>query len=572
MSSMFYGCAYLTDLDLSGFDTSRLTNMSFMFANCFSLTVLDLSNFDLSECTNVNHMFLFTANIKIVYAPYNLNATIMLPGTFYGNNQNIDEINSQNCSTIDGGVVSVSAFYKVYNITLYENGGTFISGYTKPSSYVYQTGLTLPESSNITRNTYKFLGWTLSDEETDTDYITEISQSDSHNKTLYAKWQLKDEITINEDAQNFVYDGDNISFEIVGNDLSDFIVMYYVEGNWSETAPINAGSYNVKVLRDEDEDYLAFEKIINNALVIGKANYLNITHADLTGTYNQAKTLSDYILENNFIWITDTTIPTVNVTSYSAMYNADSINYNNFYLNIVLILDKATYDLSGVTFADKTVKADGNMHSIVIDGTLPSGLTVQYEGNNKQNAGLYTITAIFTGDSSNYNNVNNMTASLKLLIPEFSEKTEGNNTEVPDVVILSDEGFEVDIEMVVSIIPNANITHDFGKNSKVAKAYSVQLVRGEEVVALDNNVTVKLLIPIEISDKDFRIYSGQNQITYTIIDGYAVFDIDSLSDLTFVYEENKGFLLWLIILITILLVAIALVANKIIKDKKNKKI
>ena len=54
---MFYACMNLTSLDLSNFDTNKVTNMSYMFNNCISLTSLDLSNFDTSNVTNMSSMF-----------------------------------------------------------------------------------------------------------------------------------------------------------------------------------------------------------------------------------------------------------------------------------------------------------------------------------------------------------------------------------------------------------------------------------------------------------------------------------------------------------------------------------
>ena len=57
MSSMFDGCGNLTDLDLSNFDTSQVTNMSRMFYECSSLTSLDVSNFDTSQVTDMECMF-----------------------------------------------------------------------------------------------------------------------------------------------------------------------------------------------------------------------------------------------------------------------------------------------------------------------------------------------------------------------------------------------------------------------------------------------------------------------------------------------------------------------------------
>lgn len=57
MSSMFDQCFKLTPLELSRFDTSKVTNMSYMFAQCSNLTSLDLSSFDTSQVTYMNEMF-----------------------------------------------------------------------------------------------------------------------------------------------------------------------------------------------------------------------------------------------------------------------------------------------------------------------------------------------------------------------------------------------------------------------------------------------------------------------------------------------------------------------------------
>ena len=63
MRGMFYHLSNLTTLDLSNFDTSRVTNMSFMFSGMSNLTTLDLSNFDTSKVTNMYAMFNATRNL-----------------------------------------------------------------------------------------------------------------------------------------------------------------------------------------------------------------------------------------------------------------------------------------------------------------------------------------------------------------------------------------------------------------------------------------------------------------------------------------------------------------------------
>ena len=57
MGWMFYNCDMVPSLDVSNFDTSKVTNMQGMFHSCNSLTSLDVSNFDTSKVTNMQHMF-----------------------------------------------------------------------------------------------------------------------------------------------------------------------------------------------------------------------------------------------------------------------------------------------------------------------------------------------------------------------------------------------------------------------------------------------------------------------------------------------------------------------------------
>ena len=57
MSYMFWDDQGLTQLDVSTFDTSKVTNMKYMFCEVRSLTKLDLSNFVVSNTTNVEDMF-----------------------------------------------------------------------------------------------------------------------------------------------------------------------------------------------------------------------------------------------------------------------------------------------------------------------------------------------------------------------------------------------------------------------------------------------------------------------------------------------------------------------------------
>ena len=57
MNSMFEGVSRLTTLNLSNFDTSKVTNMEAMFGYMYGLTSLNISNFNTSQVTNMRDMF-----------------------------------------------------------------------------------------------------------------------------------------------------------------------------------------------------------------------------------------------------------------------------------------------------------------------------------------------------------------------------------------------------------------------------------------------------------------------------------------------------------------------------------
>lgn len=77
-------------------------------------------------------------------------------------------------------------------------------------------------------------------------------------------------------------------------------------------------------------------------------------------------------------------------------------------------INKAVYDMSGVTFENATVTYDGNEQSLAIEGDLPDGVTLSYSANSQTNAGTYTVTAMFTGDADNYEIIPDVTATLTI--------------------------------------------------------------------------------------------------------------------------------------------------------------
>ncbi|EKY8307145.1 BspA family leucine-rich repeat surface protein [Listeria monocytogenes] len=100
MYSMFSGCRSLEKLDVSNFDTSSVTNMQFMFEKCSSLEELDLSNFDTSSVTTMSYMFQLCPALKSLYLDNFTDAAIMT-GMFAGTTSLTYLFVSHNLSTFN---------------------------------------------------------------------------------------------------------------------------------------------------------------------------------------------------------------------------------------------------------------------------------------------------------------------------------------------------------------------------------------------------------------------------------------------------------------------------------------
>ena len=65
MNYMFNGCTSLNNIDVTGFDTKNVKNMNGMFFKCDSLTNLNLSNFDTRNVEDMGMLFRFSSNSKL---------------------------------------------------------------------------------------------------------------------------------------------------------------------------------------------------------------------------------------------------------------------------------------------------------------------------------------------------------------------------------------------------------------------------------------------------------------------------------------------------------------------------
>ncbi|MDY4655203.1 MAG: MmcQ/YjbR family DNA-binding protein [Eubacteriales bacterium] len=350
------------------------------------------------------------------------------------------------------------------------------------------------------------------------------------------------------------------------------------DGTYSNVKPVNAGTYWVKATVEGTDNYTAL--IDTKSFVIATVKVAKPEADSTVFTYNKAE--QTYAVAGNALYTVSGNKQTNAGTHTVTVALNNKVNYEwadntTADVEFTFTINKAVYDMSNVTFADKSIKADGNAQNIVIGGTLPEGVTVRYEGNGKTEPGVYTVTAIFTGDADNYEAIANKTATLTVLSAGMSESVPGNDTDKPDAIIESDNGLDPNLELVVEeITTKESVNKVIKKNEVIEKAYEVTLKSDGVVVQPDGTLTVKLLLPETLRGKEFRIISSENgenlqETEYTIEGDYVVFSTDRIAEFSFVSErDDASSLLWLIILLSILLLLeILLAIYKINKDRKD---
>ena len=116
MAAMFYVTSNLAMLNLSNFDTSKVTNMGLMFSGMSNLTSLNLSNFDTSKVTNMNSMFSYMYSLTTLnLSNFNTSQVTSMSEMF----RNMYNLTSLNLSSFDTSKVTNMdrMFFSIRNLT-----------------------------------------------------------------------------------------------------------------------------------------------------------------------------------------------------------------------------------------------------------------------------------------------------------------------------------------------------------------------------------------------------------------------------------------------------------------------
>ncbi len=212
--------------------------------------------------------------------------------------------------------------------------------------------------------------------------------------------------------KTFDYDGTAKSITVSG-DLPDGVSVSY-ENN----GKIQAGRYTVTAKFEYDTfNYNEIEDL-TATLTINKVhcNLSNITFTGARYTYDgQPKFVTVEGVLPSDVTVSYTGNGKVNAGTYTVVAKFECGNPNYYAIDdwaVSLIIEKADYNMNFVSFKNRTFTYDGSPKSLSVGGDIPIGVTVTYMNNAKIDAGTYTVTAKFAGDTANYNLISDMVATL----------------------------------------------------------------------------------------------------------------------------------------------------------------
>ena len=136
-SHMFDGVSNLTTLNLSNFNTSKVMNMGYMFSSMRNLTTLNLSGFDTSRVTNMSHMFNGMSNlVTLNLSNFDTSQVTDMGGMFNSMNSiitlNLSNFDTSQATNMNGMFASMSSLTILnlsnFNTSQVTNMGGMFSG------------------------------------------------------------------------------------------------------------------------------------------------------------------------------------------------------------------------------------------------------------------------------------------------------------------------------------------------------------------------------------------------------------------------------------------------------------
>ena len=161
MINMFSYCESLMSLDLSNFNTSNVTDMGFMFNNCSSLTSLVFNNFNTSKVTNMQYMFLNCGSLmSLDLSSFNTSKVTSMFNMFYGcsslTSLVLNNFNTSNVTSMDAMFSNCSSLISLVLNNFNTSNVTSMGSMFNNCSSLTNLDLSSFNTSNVTHMSFMF--------------------------------------------------------------------------------------------------------------------------------------------------------------------------------------------------------------------------------------------------------------------------------------------------------------------------------------------------------------------------------------------------------------------------------
>ena len=214
-----------------------------------------------------------------------------------------------------------------------------------------------------------------------------------------------------------------LEYGVFALNLPKGVSVKYFIGEEETNTKLEAGEYTVTAKFSGDIKNYELIEDMTATLKIKKATYnmTGVKFENKTSIYDGHEVvvlLNDESLLPKGVSVVYSNNKHIDAGEYTAVAKfviSDSKNYEQIEdMTALITIDKKDFDLSEIELFGDIVSYDGNVHSLEIEGQLPSGVSVEYENNNQTNAGVYTVVAKFTHSNKNYNDIESKTAILQI--------------------------------------------------------------------------------------------------------------------------------------------------------------
>ena len=163
---MFFNCSSLIEINLSNFNTEKITDMQSMFQDCKNLKSLDLESFKTVNVTNINRMFLNCSSLLSLDLSSFNTENVSLMNRMFGNcyslkSINLSSFNTKNVSNMYGMYEGCSSLLSL-DLSLFNTQNVTNMSYMFGGNYGGCSSLTKLDLSSFNTENVSYMDWMFS--------------------------------------------------------------------------------------------------------------------------------------------------------------------------------------------------------------------------------------------------------------------------------------------------------------------------------------------------------------------------------------------------------------------------